>query len=82
MLVAFYWGLRSRAGIWVALLGMIGQVSLINTFYHLHTPLLISLQRAAGGLILGAALGVVLILGLKIIFGIVIGREGSPPRRG
>jgi hypothetical protein len=67
LLVALYWGLRSRAGVWVALLGMVGQASLVNTFYHLHTPLVISLQRTAGGLILGAALGVALVLGLKML---------------
>lgn len=68
LLAALYWGLRSRLGILAAIIGMVGQVSLVNTFYHLHTPLTISLLRTAGGLALGIILGVVLVLALKILF--------------
>jgi hypothetical protein len=39
------------------LLGAVGQASLVNTFCHLHTPLLISLVRTANGLWLGLAIG-------------------------
>lgn len=41
----------------VLTLGMIGQVSIINTFAHLHTPLLLSLLRTANGLMLGLMVG-------------------------
>lgn len=48
------------------LLGFIGQVSIINTFVHVHTPITVSLIRTvnglAGGLILGTGL-LVLIMG-------------------
>lgn len=37
--------------------GVIGQVSLLNTFCHIHTPLTLSLIRALTGLVLGALLG-------------------------
>ncbi|MFP4588852.1 MAG: DUF5693 family protein [Candidatus Acetothermia bacterium] len=38
-------------------LGFLGQTSVINTFAHLHSPLLLSLLRTANGLLLGSALG-------------------------
>lgn len=44
------------------LVGAIGQVSLLNTFCHLHTPLLVSLWRALLGLNFGVIIGLVLYL--------------------
>lgn len=47
---------------WVSVgvvLGTIGQVSLINTFAHIHTPLLISLLRVFNGLWIGVAAGLI-----------------------
>lgn len=41
-------------------LGAIGQASLLNTFCHIHTPLFISMARAALGWVLGALFGAVL----------------------
>lgn len=67
LLAALYWGLGSRLGMLAAIMGMVGQVSLVNTFYHLHTPLTISLLRTGGGLALGIILGVVLALAPKIL---------------
>ncbi|GAB4460259.1 MAG: DUF5693 family protein [Armatimonadaceae bacterium] len=37
--------------------GIIGQVSLLNTFCHLHTPLLVSLWRALLGIAIGLVFG-------------------------
>jgi len=45
----------------LAVLGMIGQVSLVNTFCHVHTPLAYSLLRTFNGLWLGAAIGLPLV---------------------
>lgn len=42
-------------------LGVIGQISLVNTFAHLHTPLLVSLFRAFNGVWLGVIIGLALI---------------------
>ncbi len=42
------------------LVGAIGQVSLLNTFCHVHTPLLVSLWRAGLGLIIGVVAGAIL----------------------
>ncbi|MCC6730066.1 MAG: hypothetical protein IT208_12080 [Chthonomonadales bacterium] len=38
-------------------LGVMGQVSLLNTFCHIHTPLLLSVVRALSGLVVGGAIG-------------------------
>jgi len=51
-----------------AFLGVIGQVSLVNTFCHLHTPLAVSFLRTAHGLWIGAAVGVIVILVWRLVF--------------
>lgn len=38
-------------------IGMVGQVSLVNTFCHLHSPLRLIFLRSFNGLVLGAMLG-------------------------
>ncbi len=43
-----------------ALVGCIGQISMVNTLSHLHTPLLATALRTAYGLVIGAAIGAVL----------------------
>lgn len=56
--------LGGRRG-WAALLlviGTIGEVSIVNTFCHIHTPIIISAYRVAIGSVLGLALGIVLLL--------------------
>ncbi len=50
---------------WLPLVGALatlGQVSLLNTFCHFHTPLYVSLLRALNGLWLGVVLGGILVL--------------------
>jgi hypothetical protein len=42
----------------------VGQVSILNTFCHIHTPLLISFWRNVLGLVLGAGVGAVAFLAL------------------
>ncbi len=64
MLAMLYFGYRQK--LWpLVLLGAIGQVSLVNTFEHLHTPVLVSLLRTANGLALGLVIGVALVLFVK-----------------
>ncbi|MBC7345398.1 MAG: hypothetical protein H5U03_08285, partial [Clostridia bacterium] len=60
MLLTLYLGYRYRY-LPLLLLGSIGQVSLMNTFAHIHTPLTISLARTFNGLWLGILVGLVLI---------------------
>lgn len=61
MLLALYFGYKKR---WIPLimLGAIGQVSMVNTFSHFHTPILVSLIRTFHGIWIGLAIGVVAIL--------------------
>jgi hypothetical protein len=56
-----------RGGLWALLaLGAVGQVSMINTFSHLHTPVLISVARTLHGLWVGAILGGVLFVVVEV----------------
>ncbi|MDK2820480.1 MAG: hypothetical protein PWP31_445 [Clostridia bacterium] len=48
------------------LLGLIGQISLINTFCHIHIPLYISLLRIFNGLWLGLLIGIVMVLLVRL----------------
>ena len=41
--------------------GVVAQASILNTFAHFHTPLLISLQRALNGVAVGGAIGFLLL---------------------
>jgi len=56
---AFLLTRRRTWGLPLVALGALGQVSLLNTFCHIHTPLDVSMLRAANGLALGLLLGVV-----------------------
>ena len=49
--------------------GVFGQASLMDTFAHYHTPLLISLQRAINGVLLGGVIGFLLIPVLMRLLG-------------
>lgn len=56
---------RYRLRFWhwfLLLLTMVGQINIVNTFSHLHTPFLISLWRTILGLGLGFVTGYVLII--------------------
>jgi len=55
--------LRIEPGKWqlFTVLGLIGQVSIINSFCHAHTPLVISLARTIHGIWLGTIMGVLLV---------------------
>ena len=55
--------LRLKAKSWQSfiILGLIGQVSIINSFCHAHTPLVISLGRTINGIWLGTIVGVLLV---------------------
>lgn len=62
MLGLFLLRRRPPLGRLLLVVGAIGQVSIVNTFSHLHTPFLISVQRAVLGIGFGLLLGVVLLL--------------------
>jgi len=66
MLVLLYFGYRFSM-FPVLMVGIMGQVSLMNTYAHIHTPLLVSLQRSGNGLWLGMLVGVVIIAAIELI---------------
>ena len=61
------------------LAGVVGQSSILNTFSHFHTPLLISAARVFLGLGLGLLMGVVAIWALQL--GMRLWRGSGPGRR-
>ena len=65
MLLLLFLGYRDKY-LPILAIGIIGQVSLVNTFAHIHTPLVISLVRTFNGLWLGIILGLLLIGLVKI----------------
>jgi len=66
MLIMLYFGYRFSM-FPILMIGLMGQVSLINTYAHIHTPIVISLLRSIHGLWLGTAIGVVLIVIIELI---------------
>jgi hypothetical protein len=63
MLIGCYLFFKKARYAWpFLLLGIIGQISILNTFCHAHSPLWISLLRTANGLWLGFALGAIALL--------------------
>ncbi len=43
-------------------LGMIGPISMINTFCHLHSPLYLAYLRSFNGIVLGTMIGALLVM--------------------
>ncbi|MFH0886542.1 MAG: DUF5693 family protein, partial [bacterium] len=58
VLAIIYYLKRERTWLWVfGSIGMISQISILNTFCHIHSPLGISLLRTMYGLVLGFGVG-------------------------
>ncbi|MDD2220992.1 MAG: DUF5693 family protein [Clostridia bacterium] len=70
LLIVYYYGYKYRM-FPVLLLASIGQISLVNTFAHIHTPLVMSVLRTVNGLWLGIILGIMAILLINIIVKII-----------
>ncbi|WP_053983274.1 DUF5693 family protein [Niameybacter massiliensis] len=66
MLVLLYYGYKDKY-IPLLVLGAIGQISLVNTYAHIHTPVLISLIRMGYGLIFGIVIGLIFIGVTKLV---------------
>ncbi|OAT79823.1 DUF5693 family protein [Desulfotomaculum copahuensis] len=62
LMLLFYKGYRDNRYLPLLVFGTIGQISLVNTFDHIHTPIMISLFRLVNGLWTGILAGLVLIL--------------------
>lgn len=65
--ILLFWLGASRKNWILTIPAIIGQVSLVNTYAHIHTALLMSLRRSANGLVLGIVLGVLLVLGVQLL---------------
>lgn len=63
MLAAVYFKYKGNNHYWkpLFLIGLFGQISIINTFCHIHSPFFISLLRTFNGICLGTILGITLI---------------------
>lgn len=62
-----FWLGASRRNWILTIPAIIGQVSLVNTYAHIHTALLISLHRSLNGLVLGLAMGLLLLIGVQVL---------------
>lgn len=58
---------RYRFGVYLFIIGSIGQLSMVDTFAHIHTPVMISLIRT----VLGIGLGIVVALIFVLIWTII-----------
>lgn len=61
----------------LVLVATIGQGSLVETFCHLRTPIFMSFMRGLGGLVLGAGVGMIAMLGAHVLYNLssYIGRD-------
>lgn len=65
-IAAMLWGAQ-RWALPLVVVGTIGQVGLVNSFSHLHTPILYTVWRTANGLWLGALLGMAALGGAWVL---------------
>jgi hypothetical protein len=72
---------RPKIALPFLLVGALGQVSMLNTFCHLHTPLLVSLLRAVLGFTIGAVLGTAACLVLVRLFPVLLSRPAAADAR-
>lgn len=70
-----FWLGASRKNWILTIPAIIGQVSLVNTYAHIHTALIMSMHRSVNGLLLGIMLGLLLIAGVKLLFRIYYSLE-------
>lgn len=66
-LLGAYLSVRYRHAVYLIFIGVIGQLSIVDTFAHLHTPLHISFIRITYGIVFGAIIGLVLIAAWEIV---------------
>lgn len=71
LLLGLFLSLRYRAAWLLIIIGSIGQLSMVDTFAHLHTPLYISAIRVLLGLGTGAIIGCILIVAWQIAEGVL-----------
>jgi len=74
---AAYYLKGGRTWLWpLLLIATVGTVSTLNTFCHVHSPVLISLLRSAYGVVLGIAVGLAVYL-LYLVFTKLLGKNNT-----
>jgi hypothetical protein len=66
--LALWWRGRRKWAVPLFVVGVIGQVSILNTFSHIHTPLYLSLIRDISGLVLGTLIGLAVFFATEVVF--------------
>src|SRR5690606_3260566 len=61
LLAGIFLALRYRFAAGLLVLGTVGQLSMVDTFAHIHTPLILSITRVLLGLGLGLIIGLIAI---------------------
>lgn len=74
LLLGLSGGLPGYLTLTMLLGGVVGQASMLNTFSHFHTPLIISFERVLIGLTVGLLSGYVLVYVVKLILRLWQGR--------
>lgn len=69
LILGLFLSLRYRAAWLLVIVGSIGQLSMVDTFAHLHTPLYISTIRVLLGLGAGIIIGCILIIAWQLVEG-------------
>ncbi|MFC1495868.1 DUF5693 family protein [Candidatus Margulisiibacteriota bacterium] len=70
LFIASYLLVNKKEKRWTWLLIMVGTlapITLINSFTHIHTPIMISLARSFNGLVLGVIVGFILLIGAEAL---------------
>jgi hypothetical protein len=76
LLLGLFLSLRYRAAWLLVIAGSIGQLTMVDTFAHIHTPLYISIIRIMLGLGTGIIIGCILIAAWQIVEGVL--RKWAP----
>ena len=69
MILILVWGYKKKL-IPIIVLAIVGQASIVNTFAHLHTPVIISLIRTFHGIWIGIIIGVIATVVLRLAFNV------------
>jgi hypothetical protein len=76
--LAWWWRGRRRLAVPAFVVGSLGQVSLLNTFCHIHTPLVISIWRDGLGLFFGSIIGATVFLIVEAVIAMARNRSTLP----
>lgn len=80
-LLGLFLALRYRWGLVLIVVATIGQLSMVDTFAHIHTPVYLSATRDLLGLALGGAIGLVGILVWQILEALWRRYRAAAPRK-